>query len=140
MKIRVDAHLVQADFLLPASQPPIVGGEGDDVLNGTAAADVILGNGGDDVLSGLGQNDRLEGGAGFDRLDGGLGADDLRGGADDDVYVIDDAGDLVTELAGQGVDTVETALAAWTLGANVENLTGLGSLGQQLTGNDWPMS
>ncbi|EJM69692.1 calcium-binding protein, partial [Pseudomonas sp. GM55] len=33
-----------------------------------------------------------------------------------------DLGDVVSELAGAGIDTVWTSLASYTLGANVENL------------------
>ena len=33
-------------------------------------------------------------------LSGGTGADTMRGGAGNDTYVVDNAGDIVTELAG----------------------------------------
>jgi len=55
-------------------------------------------------------------------LDGGQGSDTLLGGYGDDTYIIDNAGDLVTEAAGQGADTVRSGIAAYTLTPNVENL------------------
>ncbi|WP_246015744.1 beta strand repeat-containing protein, partial [Azospirillum griseum] len=69
----------------------------------------------------------LTGNGGANILDGGLGADTLVGGAGNDVYLVDNAGDVVTEAAGQGTDEVRTALAAYTLGANVETLTYTGT-------------
>jgi Ca2+-binding RTX toxin-like protein len=69
-------------------------------------------------------------------LDGGTGKDKLLGGKGNDTYIVDDSGDTLTENAGEGIDTVKTALAAWTLGANVENLTMLdGTAASQGTGN-----
>ena len=52
----------------------------------------------------------------------------MAGGLGDDIYFVDDAGDAVAELGGQGSDEIRTALAAYSLAAlaNVENLTGLG--------------
>lgn len=78
--------------------------------------------------------DTLSGLAGDDTLDGGAGADRLIGGAGNDVYVIDNAGDLVVEVAGEGADTVQSAVS-YSLGANVENLTLTGSAANG-TGND----
>jgi Ca2+-binding RTX toxin-like protein len=86
----------------------------------------------------------LTGNAGANRLDGGAGADQLLGGAGNDTYVLDDAGDTVTELTGGGSDTVETGTTLALLADNVENLllTGSGNingsgnaLANVLTGN-----
>ncbi|MGO7317871.1 M10 family metallopeptidase C-terminal domain-containing protein, partial [Rhizobium ruizarguesonis] len=75
-------------------------------------------------------------GAGNDTLNGGAGADSLIGGEGDDTYIVDNAGDLVTEAADEGIDTVRTTLASYTLGANVENLTYTGTVAFTGTGND----
>jgi serralysin len=100
------------------------------------------GNDLNNIIVGGGERDTLEGGRGNDLLNGAAGADRLIGGAGDDVYIVG-AGDEVVENAlepagntgtaiggvaanrwiGGGTDTVETALARYTLGANVENLT-----------------
>ena len=39
----------------------------------------------------------------------------MLGGAGNDTYIVDNAGDVVSELAGQGIDTVRTTLANYTL-------------------------
>ena len=76
-------------------------------------------------------------------LDGGVGADTMQGGLGNDTYIIDNAGDVVTEAAGAGTDTVQSSLNH-ILGANFErlvltgigNLTGTGNgLANTLTGN-----
>ncbi len=48
---------------------------------------------------------------------------------------MDVAGDVVTEDADAGIDTVKTALAAYTLADNVENLTYVGTVAFTGTGN-----
>ena len=70
----------------------------------------------------------LTGNTGANQLNGGAGNDTLIGGAGNDTYVVD-AGDLVTELAGQGTDLVQSSVT-WTLGSNVDNLTltGVGNI------------
>ena len=55
-------------------------------------------------------NDTLIGGAGNDTLNGGAGDDTMVGGAGNDTYVVDAAGDVVTELAGEGTDTVQSSV------------------------------
>ena len=46
----------------------------------------------------------------------------MAGGVGNDVYEVTSVGEVVTELAGAGNDTVWTSLASYTLDANVENL------------------
>ncbi|HEY8610735.1 MAG TPA: Calx-beta domain-containing protein [Roseomonas sp.] len=100
---------------------------------GNALANTLAGSGGNDILYGLRGNDTLLGGNGADMLDGGLDADSMAGGAGDDIYIIENAGDVVVELAGEGTDEVRTILSL-ALGDNVENLVMLrtGKIG---TGN-----
>ena len=76
----------------------------------------------------------IAGNAGANRLDGGTGADSLTGGAGNDTFVVDNLGDLITEMAGGGSDTVESSIA-WTLGAELERLTLTGSANINATGN-----
>jgi Ca2+-binding RTX toxin-like protein len=80
-----------------------------------------------DTLTGNSLVNSLTGGGGNDTLDGGAGIDTLTGGDGNDTYTIETAGDLVVETnadpATGGIDTVLSSLAAYTLTANVENLT-----------------
>ena len=102
-------------------------------LTGTGAVSGT-GNALDNVLTGNSGANALAGGAGNDTLNGGSGADTLVGGAGNDTFVVDNAGDVVTEVAGEGTDTVQTALT-YVLGAAVENLTLTGSGAINGTGN-----
>jgi Ca2+-binding RTX toxin-like protein len=92
-------------------------------INGT-------GNGAANSITGNAAGNRLAGAAGDDTLDGGGGADTLQGGADNDIYVLDSALDNVTELAGEGNDTVQISVTRGALFENVENLvlTGPGDI------------
>ncbi len=97
------------------------------------------------VLGGSG-HDLLYGTPGVDRLDGGVGTDTLTGGLGNDTYIVDNRGDRILETSSLSseVDSVQATLS-WNLGANLENLTLLGthrfsangnSLDNALTGND----
>ncbi|QJQ02397.1 calcium-binding protein [Herbaspirillum rubrisubalbicans Os34] len=55
-------------------------------------------------------------------LDGVTGADIMIGGQGNDIYYVDNAGDQVIELAGEGSDTVNASISH-VLGAQLENLT-----------------
>jgi len=86
------------------------------------------------ILAGGAGNDTLTGGEGNDWLLGGTGADTLSGGIGNDTYAVDNAGDIVIENAGEGVDIVEASVS-YTLTDNVENLTLVGASGINGTGN-----
>ncbi|MFD2452638.1 beta strand repeat-containing protein [Ideonella paludis] len=76
----------------------------------------------------------LQGNAGNNRLDGDAGADSMAGGAGNDLYIVDDSGDQVTEGLNQGDDTVQASVS-FTLGSNVERLTLTGTDAINATGN-----
>jgi Ca2+-binding RTX toxin-like protein len=86
-------------------------------------------------------NDVIVGTPGNDTLDGLAGADTLVGLDGDDTYVVDVAGDVVTEGDGAGsgsdrVNVVFTAGGTYTLAANVEKATiANGTAGVNVTGN-----
>jgi Ca2+-binding RTX toxin-like protein len=104
----------------------------------TAASSVavnVTGNLLDNHLTGNAAANTLAGGAGNDTLDGGAGSDKLIGGLGNDLYIVSEAGDVVTENLNEGTDTVQTALASYTLAANVENLQYTGSAAFTGTGN-----
>ena len=77
----------------------------------------------------------LIGGAGNDTLNGGAGADTMIGGAGNDTYIVDNVADVVNENPNEGNDTVVTSVS-YTLGAELENLTGSSAIGLALDGND----
>ncbi|KAA8605137.1 calcium-binding protein, partial [Salipiger aestuarii] len=68
-------------------------------------------------------------------LNGGTGADRMEGGAGNDTYYVDNAGDVIVEAAGQGVDTVLSTIGYSLAGTNLENLTLLGSANINAVGN-----
>ena len=76
----------------------------------------------------------ITGGTGNDSLNGAAGADTLVGGLGNDAYMVDNAGDVVTEDAAAGQDNVLSSID-YTLGANLEGLS-LGGNARRGTGND----
>lgn len=104
-------------------------------IDGGAGDDSILARGGNDSLVGGAGNDTLDGGADNDTLNGGAGDDSLLGGLGDDLYIVTSGTDTIVELAGEGLDTVNTNLGAFTLAAHVERLTYTGNGDFAGTGN-----
>jgi Ca2+-binding RTX toxin-like protein len=140
-----------------ADAQSLLGGFGNDTLSGGDGDDRLYGNYGgsldslnrravgtdDDVLDGGAGSDLLRGDFGNDTLIGGSGADTMEGGTGNDLYFVDNAGDVVTELSAGGTDTVRSSVTH-TLASFVEHLvlTGSGtingagnSLANVITGN-----
>lgn len=102
----------------------LLGAGGDDTLHGDGGADTLYGQEGADTLYGD---------AGADVLNGGAGNDWLEGGADDDIYIVRDTGDFVSEQANGGHDLVRTTINL-ILFSDVEALVLMGGAGTG-TGN-----
>ena len=77
----------------------------------------------------------ITGGAGNDLLNGGAGVDSMAGGLGNDTYTVDSSADVATEALAAGIDQVRSSASAYTLGANVENLTFIGAGNFSGTGN-----
>jgi len=108
--------LVHTTFPNPAASDFVVidaAAPGGAVINGTEGNDSLAGTAGNDTLNGFGGNDTL---------DGLAGADSMVGGAGDDLYFVDDAGDIVVEQQNAGTDEVRASVD-YTLADWVNNLT-----------------
>jgi trimeric autotransporter adhesin len=144
-----------------AGSDSLVGGAGDDTYVVDSTSDVVTesANNGNDIvrstatftlganveqlvllgntaISGTGNsaNNVLSGNGAANALNGGAGADTLTGGAGDDTYTVDNAGDMVIELAAEGTDAVSSSIT-YTLSTNVENLALTGATAINGTGN-----
>ena len=95
------------------------------VIIGNAVDNVLSAAAGNDSLFGMGGDDFLIGGTGADSLNGGIGADTMNGEGGNDTYVVDNAGDVVIEAGGGGLDrilsSIDLSLNVATR-VNVENL------------------
>jgi VCBS repeat-containing protein len=120
---QVSLNIIGANEAVVTVTPPpppagaIVGGAGDDVMNGTSGADIVYGQAGDDEISsadgadtlfGGNDDDTLNGGAGNDVLNGGLGRDDLTGGTGADIFRFY----LAAESTAAGLDRIRDFTAS----------------------------
>ncbi len=96
---------------------------------------IIVMNGAGAEVRGSFDAETITGGAGADLLDGGEAADALKGGAGNDTYVVDEAGDTVTELAGEGIDTVQVQASSFVSLGNIETIEVATSAGLTITGS-----
>jgi Ca2+-binding RTX toxin-like protein len=81
-------------------------------------------------------NNTIIGNSGNNKLNGAAGIDTLIGGLGDDTYVVDTATDTITELAGQGTDSIQSSIGLSLAAiANVENLSLSGALNINASGN-----
>lgn len=168
--VLVDAALRNENYEVAAGEPlydalhkmgTAFGFGGDDTLQGTLQSndflyggsgnDLLIAAGGDDFLFGQSGNDHLLGGSGFDHLfggagddtmDAGMGIDLMVGGTGNDVYIVRSTHDMIRELAGEGVDRVNTTMKVLSLMtgnatqyANIENLNYFGTGNFRGTGN-----
>ncbi len=118
-----DLVIALIDYTLGANLEHLALGEGySHHGTGNSLGNDIVGNANDNTLSGLGSNDHLYGEDGNDELDGGTGADIMEGGENDDTYIVDNAGDIVTELADEGGADIIMSSINIGLSAYVENL------------------
>ena len=99
-----DTVITNTNYLLNANIEELRLVEGA-AINGTGNAidNLIVGNSSDNILDGV------------------TGADTMIGGQGNDIYYMDNVGDVVTELAGEGTDTVQSSISC-QLGSNLENL------------------
>jgi VCBS repeat-containing protein len=114
-----------------------IDGTGNSLANeiyGNASANSLSGLGGNDLIVGNAGDDTLEGGDGDDNLNGGGGDDAMIGGLGHDQYEINAAGDGVVEFSGEGTDILRSEIS-YTLAANVEELTLIGTAAINATGN-----
>jgi Ca2+-binding RTX toxin-like protein len=145
-----------------AGADTMLGGAGDDTYRVDNLGDVVkegLNRGNDTVLASVsyhlvanvenltltgtanldGTGNQLDnliiGNAGDNTLSGWIGADTLVGGLGDDTYVVDNPGDVIVEAASEGHDSVRASIS-WALGSNLEDLTLVGPLATQATGNE----
>ena len=94
----------------------------------------IDGTPGNDTLVGTSGDDRINGFAGHDSMNGGAGADTMVGALSNDTYYVDNAGDVVTEVASEGIDRVLSSIS-YTLGGTVETLWLIGAAAISGIGN-----
>jgi Ca2+-binding RTX toxin-like protein len=95
-------------------------------LTGTANINGT-GNVADNIIFGNSGNNTLTGGGGIDTMAGGLG---------DDTYILNSAGDVVTENPNGGIDTIIAGFSYTLVSGNLENVTLTGTSNLAAIGNN----
>lgn len=141
----------------------MVGGKGDDTYFVDNVGDLVeeLNNGGNDLVYstisfnlggqyierlnligtaninaiGNGLDNILVGNSGNNVLNGNAGADTMAGGKGNDTYFVDNAGDKVSELYGQGNDVLYSTVSYVLGGQYIETIALLGTANINATGN-----
>ena len=133
MSDRVTAYKVDDSgaFVFGLSTIPAIinGGEGNDVLDGTARNDLIDGGPGDDMIDGFAGNDTLRGGDGNDDLKPNTGTDTLVGGDGIDTATYGRRLTPSYSLDGQANDGA--AGEGDLIGTDVENIEGSADIDSQ---------
>lgn len=80
-------------------------------------------------------SNELIGNAGNNALKGGLGADRMEGGFGNDSYYVDDAADMVIEIADGGMDSIYADVSYSLVGTHAERLILQGDSDLNATGN-----
>lgn len=80
----------------------VIGGTGDDTVQGFGNDDILIGGAGNDTILGGAGNDYLSGGSGKDTITGGAGNDTIHGGSNDDVLNGGSGDDVI--FGGSGND------------------------------------
>ena len=95
-----DGSLTDIGNVTVAVGTNLFGGNGEDLLDGTAGNDRLDGGNGKDILIGRAGNDILNGGNGKDELTGGTGNDILTGGNGSDTFIFAalDGTDTITDF------------------------------------------
>ncbi|MBD0416869.1 calcium-binding protein [Oryzicola mucosus] len=127
-----------------AGDDKLYGGSGNDVFYGNTGNDLIQGEDGNDVIYAQENDDKVYGGSGSDTIyagtgndivDGGTGGDVMRGEAGNDIFYVDNAGDNVVEINGEGNDKVISSVSYTLAGRYVETLDLVGTGNINATGN-----
>jgi Ca2+-binding RTX toxin-like protein len=138
LRLSVNGRFDVENLTLVGTAAVGVGNALNNVIIGNNVNNILNGLAGNDSLFGQGGNDNLFGGIGNDLLNGGIGADTMRGEAGNDTYVVDNVGDVVIEVAGAGIDTIQSSISTSLNVAgrlDVENLTLTGAAAINGVGN-----
>ncbi|SEA73047.1 cadherin domain-containing protein [Rubrimonas cliftonensis] len=136
-----DGDVAAADLVIPGLH--LVGGGGndtleglggDDTIEGRGGADRLVGDGGDDSITGGNSQDTILGGDGRDTISGGGGHDSIDSGAGDDVVTTSNGNDTI--YGGAGDDIISAGGGSnWAYGGDGADLIELGGANDKAWGD-----